>query len=315
MANNFEIRIVKDSSKNEAKLHAMSLEVAKSFLVLVEAVTKIVENTPNNENLTINITEGSVKLLVEGDGVEQLQEDFLNVVKGSTDKVLVDSWRRMQTLFKNNGLEYEAIISTSIKKTRVYDILKENKALRAKPTKRQIPKTNIEFIEGVLIDVGGKNPNIHVEIAGNKRLKINCTEQNAIKARKYLYEKIYLSTWLNKRNGKKEYDFCDSYVVKEDSPFFKYKNFIYQFENAEDELDSLDLVYDECLNLLKLKKYNSLKRFLKLFMYHNTDVNTLHTIKLLTNYFKNNEELKDYAWQFETLFDNKIKNLNKIAKF
>lgn len=313
MANNFEIRIVKDSDKNEAKLHAMSLEVAKSFLVLVEAVTRIVENTPNNEHLTINVKEGSVKLLVEGEGVEQLQEDFLNVVKGSTDKVLVDSWRRMQTLFKQNGLTYEATISTAEHKTRVYDILKSNKALRAKPAKRQIPKTNIEFIEGTLLDVGGKNPNIHVEVSGNMRFKINCTEQNAIKARKYLYQKIYLSCWSYKRQGKKQFDFCDSYVIKDDSPFFKFKKFIYEFENAEDELDSLDMVYDECVSFLKLKKYNSLKRFLKLFMYQGTDVNTLHTITLLNQQFRQNEDLKDYADRFEMLLDTKVKDLNKTS--
>jgi hypothetical protein len=313
MANNFEIRIVKDSEKKDAKLHAMSLEVAKSFLVLIEAVTRIVENTPNNEHLTINVKEGSVKLLVEGEGVEQLQENFINVVKGSTDKTLVDSWRRMQTLFKQNGLTYEATISTLNKKTSVYDILKSNKPLRAKPKKKQIPKTNIEFIDGILLDVGGKNPNIHVEIEGNKKFKINCTEENAIKAREYLYQKIYLSCWSYKKLGKKEYDFCDSYIIKDDSPFFKFKKFIYEFENAEDELDSLDMVYDECLNLLKLKKYNSLKRFLKLFLYHGTDVNTLHTITILTQYFKENEDLKEYADRFEMLLDNKVKNLNKTS--
>lgn len=315
MDNYFEIKIVKDSHKNDADVHSMSLEVAKAFLVLVESVTKIIENTPNNENLRINVKKGSVKLLIQGDGVESLQETFLDVInKGSVDKLLVDSWRTMQSLFKQNGLEYEAVIYTDQKLTRVYDTLKGMKALRAKPIKRQIPKTNIEFFEGTLFKIGGENVSmLHLNIGEKKRIRVSCSKESAGNAKRHLYQPIFISCWTSKKDGKKVYRLCDSYVFKEDSPYYRFKKFIYDFEHAEDELDSLDMVYDECLNLLKEQKYNRLKRFLKLFIDIGTDVNTLHTISLMTHFFKEHEVLKEYALRVETLLDEKVFYLNKTV--
>jgi hypothetical protein len=313
MANHFEIKIVKDSHKNEADVHSMSLEVAKAFLILVESVTKIIENTPNNENLRIDVKKGSVKLLVQGDGIERLQESFLSIVnRGSADKLLVDSWRTMQNLFKQNGLEYEAIISTDQKQTRVYDTLKGIKSLRAKPVKRQIPRTNIQFFEATLFKIGGENlPMLYLNVGDNKRIRVHCSKESAVNAKKHLYQSIYVSCWVSKNEGKMIYKLCDSYIVKDDSPYHHFKEFIHNYEHADDELDSLDMVYDECLTYLKEQKYNRLKRFLKLFMDMSTDANTLHTISLLTHFFKEHQVLKENANRIESLLNAKIQYLNR----
>jgi len=313
MADHFEIRIIKDSNKIDADVHSMSLEVAKAFLVLVESVTKIIENTPDNKSLRINIKKGSVKLLVEGEGIESMQKSFLNIVnKGSADKLLVDSWRTMQNLFKQNGLEYEAIISTNQKQTKVYDTLKGIKALRAKPVKRQIPKTNIEFFEGTLFKIGGENHSIlSLKVGDKKRVRISCSKESAVNAKRFLYQPIYISCWSSNNEGKKVYRLCDSYLIKDDSPYHRFKEFIYKFEHADDELDSLDMVYDECLFYLKERKYIRLKRFLNLFIDMGTDVNTLHTISLLTQFFMEHEILKEYANRIEKLLDAKIQYLNR----
>lgn len=294
----------------------MSLEVAKAFLVLVDSVTKIVENTPNNDHLRISVQEGSVELLVQGEGVETLQDTFLNVIKnGSADKSLVESWRTMQNLFKQNGLEYEAVIQTSKKRTLVYDTLKKHKVLRAKPVKRQLAKTNIEFFEGILYKIGGEpTSTLYLNLHSKKRIRISCSIESSKSAKKYLHQPILVTCWSSSHYGKTVYRFCDSYIAKEDSPYYVFKQFIHTLENTSDELDQLDMIYDEVLEYLKQKKYNRLKRFLKLFLDLGTDVNILHTISLLTQSFKDNTDLKDYASRIETLLDRKIINLNKITK-
>jgi hypothetical protein len=315
MDNKFEIRIKKDSLKQEVHVLSMSLEVAKAFLVLVDSVTKIVENTPNNEQLRISVKEGSVELLVQGEGIEILQNTFLNVIKkGSADKPLVESWRTMQNLFKQNGLEYEAVIQTKSKTTLVYDTLKKHKVLRAKPVKRQLAKTNIEFFEGTLYKIGGEpTSTLYLNLSSNKRIRIGCSIENSKSAKEYLHQPILLSCWSSNHYGKTLYRYCDSYVVKDDSPYYVFKQFINVLENTSDELDQLDMVYDEVLKYLKQKKYNRLKRFLKLFLDLGTDINILHTISLLTQSFKDHVDLKEYANRIESLLERKIIHLNKIT--
>lgn len=315
MDSKFEIKILKDSKKRDTDVNAMSLEVAKAFVVLVDSVTGIVENTPDNNDLTINIEQGSVRLLVEGNGVERLQKNFIDVITvGSVDKPLVESWRNMQSLFKKNGLTYEATISTKEKKTRVYEALKDHDKLRAKPAKRQIPKTNIEFIEGTLVELGGINPNMHIDVGRKNRIKISCTHENANKAKEYLFKTILVSTWSKKKGAKTEYDFCDSYVVSPESSFYKFKKFINDFETTGDELDSLDLLYNQVNDYLKDGKISRLKRFLKLFLHTSTDVNTLHTLMLVMQYLKENSELSFYAKQIEYFFDEKVNQLTRTEK-
>jgi hypothetical protein len=315
MDSKLEIKIIKDSKKDDAELHAMSLEVAKAFLTIVDSVTKIIEQIPDNENLKINIKSGSVTLLVEGDGIDILQKDFLDVIeKGSTDKLMVEPWRNIQNLFRNNGLQYEATISTDKVQTSIFEILKKSKTLRTKPSKRQVAKTNIQFIEGKLIEIGGKSPNIHVELSSNKKITIGCTESNAFKARNYLYQTIFLSSWVQIKNGVKEYELCDSYKVGQDSVYYKLNKFIEEFENAEDEIESLSILHDECRNYLDGKDYGNFRKFLRLFIHHSTDVNTLHTILILGQFFRDNSRLKDQINDMEILFNAKVKNLNKKNK-
>lgn len=312
MDNKLEIKIIKDSNKDDANLHAMSLEVAKAFLILVESVTQIVEQTSNNKDLRINVENGSVALSVEGNGVETLQKDFLEVIEnGSTDKLLVEPWRKIQSLFLTNGLQYSATISTTKRQTSVFEILKKTKTLRTKPQKRKVAKTNIEFIQGKLIEIGGKFPNIHVELPSNKKITIRCTESNAFKARNYLYQTIYLSSWVKNKGDEKEYELCDSYQVNKDSAFFRLKKFIETFETSEDEITSLSLLHDECSDYLDNEDFGNFRKFLRLFIHESTDVNSLHTILILSQFFRNNERLKEHVEALENLFNSKVQNLNK----
>ncbi|RYE29069.1 MAG: hypothetical protein EOP48_32910, partial [Sphingobacteriales bacterium] len=66
MANDrLEFRITKDENNQHIELENMSLDVSKSFLVIIQAVTRIVELTPRNKDLSICIKKGSAVVSVK----------------------------------------------------------------------------------------------------------------------------------------------------------------------------------------------------------------------------------------------------------
>src|SRR4051812_2895028 len=78
--NKLEISIEQDSKKENAELESMTIEVAKAFSVLIDSITKIVDSSPNKEKLKISIEKGSVRIVVKGEGLTQIKNDYLQVV-------------------------------------------------------------------------------------------------------------------------------------------------------------------------------------------------------------------------------------------
>lgn len=213
--NRLEIKVTKDANSKDIDITALSLEAAKSFLVIFESITKIVELTPDSRGVKIQITSGSAVVTAEGKTIAHAKKEFDNILESkSTNKELVDQWRKIQSLFAANGLQYEAAFFEKGKKTAIYDTLKQHHKLRTKPTRQKKMRSEIEFISGKLIAVGGKNPNIHVEVDGKTLPPIACTEANANKAKLYLYQTIRFSTWARESQDAKRFQLCDFIGLK-----------------------------------------------------------------------------------------------------
>jgi hypothetical protein len=113
-----EIKISKDSANNDASLESMSLEVANAFLTVVDAFTKIVQHTPNHDNLKIGVDGNSVSTSIYGAEVDVIKNDFVKVMSRQTsDGEIVEPWRNIQTLFQRNGLTYSAMFTTDDRET------------------------------------------------------------------------------------------------------------------------------------------------------------------------------------------------------
>jgi len=55
--NKLEIAIIKDSNQKDAELEAMNLEVVEAFSVLIQSLTKIIQNSPNKASLQVKVIE------------------------------------------------------------------------------------------------------------------------------------------------------------------------------------------------------------------------------------------------------------------
>lgn len=304
-----EIKITKDINEKDIDLKAMSLRAAQSFLLLFESITKIVELTPENKEIKIQITSGSAVIAAEGETVTKAKKEFEKILENkSTNKELVEQWRRIQTVFTANGLQYEANFFVKGERTSFYDVLRNRKSLRAKPIASKKFTTELEFLTGKLIAVGGKNPNIHVEVDGKALPPVACTEMNASKAKAYLYQTILFSAWVKESQGNKRYTLCDSYA--NEKIYGELKSFITEFYSSE-QIGALKTLHYQCREYLDNQDYGKLRKFLRLFVHDTTDINILKTILIVTQSVSEHERLKIIIETIQELFDKKFKYLKK----
>jgi hypothetical protein len=308
--NRLELKIITDSNNNETDLAAMSLAEAKAFVIMIEAVTKIVEFTPNNENLTIEIKKGSACVIAHGDNLTHIDALLDEILTNKSNDKLVEPLRQLQTLFLNNGLHYEGKLEIGVNVRPIYNMLREAKKIKKYSVHRPAIQTSIVFPVGKLLAVGGKIPNIHIE-TGDLRIPIGCTENNANKAKYFLYKDISLSAWVKDNGETKRFEMCDSYFDTQQDLFIDFQNFIQDFSNAENEIESLKKLHFKCREFLDKKEYGNFRKFLRLFNHESTDVNTLKTILIITQSFKHNEKLQELRKSLKEHFDKKINSYRK----
>lgn len=306
--NRLEFKITHDLDNKDVQLENMSLEIAQAFVVLIQSVAGIVELTPKNKNLKISIRKGSAVVCVEGPEVKILEKRFKQVIENkSSNGELVKKWRNIQTLLSNNGIGYEANFFEKNKPVSILAQLTSSKKIRAKRKENPPIATNIEFMSGKLIAVGGKNPNIHVEISKNEKpVIIGCTELKANKAKVFLYNKIWLSVWSTKKGNDTEYEMCDSYWDTQSNIFNDFSSFIIALGKSHNEIESLKMLHYKCQEILISQNYGIYRKFLRLFNTETSDLNTLKTLLIVSRPFKEHERLKAIIDELDTIFQKKL---------
>lgn len=294
---------------SDVSLASMPIDVAISFTSLVEALTKIANLTLGNDNLKVQIREGSAVACIYGTSLENTVAEYKEVVENrSTNKDLVEEWRNIQEIFKANGLAYEAYYNIGGVTTDILQPLKAAKRLRVRASEPKKYHTTLQFFSGELIENGGKRPNIHVDIEGVGEKTIACTKLSAQKANVYLYSKIHFSAWVSESDDDVEYQLCDSYSTPE--AFENYRSFINDFYSMP-LLDALKVLHYKCRDYLDAKEYKRLRRFLRLFDHQSVDVNFLKTILIITQGFKEQEDLSGIRNSIKEKFDNRMKAIRK----
>lgn len=311
--NKFEISIERDSDNNDAKLDAMSVEVAKAFLVLVESLTKIVENSPNSNTLKIEVHKGSVRVGISGIGLTEVKNTFIQVSNNqSSDQVAVASWRNIQKLLKSNHLAYKEDAVVDDQKLNLLSILKNRDYFRTKDREKPALQTEIKFFEGSLEQMGGiSTNNIHLKLSDAKVVVIDCTPEQLQKSKRYFKQIALVSAWQLPGIDKPKLKLCNSYYHDDLPMVNKFKAFFYEFENSDTEIESLERLHTECINYLQQRDFRTTKKFLQLFNHDSIHLSIIHTLLMLVAPHKNNEQIKTVYNTLIDLFNKRVKKLNR----
>ena len=298
-----EFKINSDSHKRHVSPNSMSLEAAKSFKVLMESLSRIIELSANGNDYELKITDNSLGIAVIGNEiVGKIKTDFeLLTNNNSIDEQLLKPWNRIRQLIIRNGLDYDAcFFDINGKKDQILSKIKSRPIFKH-PIEQNILPT-LKFISGKLIDAGGKLPNLHIETEQQPTITISCTENEAKAATLFLYNNVYISVWEEKpQHNKTKHKLCDIYECA--NLFDGLNGFIADFKNEADEIKALKKLHYKCRDYLDKKDYKTFNIFLKLFNNPSTDVNELNTILIITRSFNENYIFWEERTKLKALFD------------
>jgi hypothetical protein len=298
-----KLTIIEDSNGEHVHLKNMSLKESKALVILLDALTNIIEQSTDSEEVKLQVVEGSIELVADTteEVITDIEAGFQQVFSNrSANKELVEGWRKVQDLVKANGLYYDAVFYYGSRPVSILDKLIKSKRFKTKSTRKRA-EYELLFIDGRLNENGGNIPNLHVIDNDGKKYTIDCTEPQARKVNSLLYQPIKLSAW-SKVTAIANYNFCDFYLEK------------YVFDDFKDFIKSNENDYDSFLNKLHYKiksylddqDYKTLNQFLKLFIHVSTEASTLKTILIITKAFRNNIEIKTIRQDIKELLERKL---------
>jgi len=297
----FEFKILNDKDGSETNLDNLSLRESKAFLVLLESMISIAENTGISDDFEIKIEKGSACVAIESSDLSPLVMEYSNILKNESNNAeAVQAFRNVQNLFWNNGLTYSSKIKTmSNVSSNIFNEISKARTFRTKSIKRS-REYQITFLEGNLQEIGGKNPNFHI-VKNGKTIKIECLEQEAQRIKDELYKTIRLSVIETKlANNRSLYKFIDFYRDVNDYKF--YQNLIertYEF----DHLDFLREINKLVKDTLRSEDYTKTRQILKLFNNHFTDDSILKTILIITKHFSERSEIKHIRKSIKSILE------------
>lgn len=310
--NKIEFKIVKDAKGKDVDLAAMSMVATRSLITLMQSLTNILSESANDQNVKIQILKGSATLVAEASEaiIKKVHKDFDDITQNkSSNKYLVENWLSIQSLIQENGLEYEANFYTRSSKVPVVEKIKSAKKFRVKTTRQRLPSdTDLIFLSGKLIEVGGKIPNIHI-VTGNSEEKytVGCEENEAIKVNKFLYQTVMLSVWRTKKaNGVIKYSFCDFYT--EEVIYNLFTELIKDF-NKKEEVEALVLLHGKFREYIESRNFGYLRKLMRLFNHDSVSASTLKTILIITKSLKDHEEVSQLRQPLKEKLESKIGTL------
>lgn len=301
-----EFKIITDSNGKKIELDNLTVEAAQALMVFVESLTKIAEQSSNPEKVKISVTPGSACVALEApeEEIREIENEMKVVSRNkSTKKAFVEPLRAMQVLISNNGLGYEANVIKNNHKTPILDLFKQKRRFQLAPKEKIKSEFSIAFFDGKLIEVGGKNPNIHILI-NDKKQTVSCSEEQARKVNSFLYNDIKISAWEQKVKGQKSvYTFCDNYV--NDSLYDELKVFVDNNLQKEGTAPLKDIHY-KLRDYFNSKKFGEANKLIKLFCNDNVDIGRLRTILVIAKSFRDNDKLKESLSIIENVLQDKI---------
>jgi hypothetical protein len=304
-----ELKIISDSNGKSIELDNLSIQAAKSLNTFLDSLINIADRVSikNRESLKIKVKKGSASVAIEGftSDIETIGKNFEEVANNkSSNKDLVNSWRAIQYVILANGLNYEANIITPQKGIiSLIDKIKLGSEFKAK-SKRNKSDTNIAFLKGKLIAIGGLNPNFHLYNENQEETIVHCDEETAKKINSFLYNEIYVSTWCKSVPGTKpNHTYGDLYI--NESNYIEFRDFITK-EKSKNDSEEFIKIHDKIKEIIEHQDFGKLIKFLRLYNHPSVEVATLKTILVNTKAFNFNPDIFDIRNSLKKILERKI---------
>jgi hypothetical protein len=306
MENRIEFIISKDSQGRDVSLENMPLEAARALKIFLDALTEVANLQTDSSEITLSIKPGSIcaELTAPPSQFEEIYNGLDDVINHrSRNKDYVKAYRSVQKTIKANGLGYEVNVIKDNREIPIINSFKAHKEFRVSRGPARQQEVSLEFINGKLIDIGGKNPNFHIDLPEGL-LKVNCTEREAQKVNSFLYNTVYFSAWkYSKRGQKPTYYFCDHYI--DITQYNEYKSFYVLNDQTEGTL-RFHQIHDKLVELIQRHGISSSRKIIRLYKNENVENGKIRTILVTLKSFKHTNELVEIIEDLASILRNKL---------
>jgi hypothetical protein len=248
-------------------LSNFDLNSAKALNIILTNLGKIAKQYREDEKkINFNLNDCCIEVSCLTDAPSTMSEKIYNDYEevngsGSSNEELVSAYREIQKLLKEDSLNFEF----NINRNDVADKIKSANYYRVATDKFEFKR--VVFRKVKLINAGGKDPNLNVELIGNtETLTISCNEIEAKNATKFLYEEIFLSfREYSNKNGKIKRVFVDVYDNSDD--LIHYKEDYLKLLNSVTINNNINLLVNYTFDIIGEGHIKTFEKMLKLFIH------------------------------------------------
>lgn len=311
MLNRLEI-ILTEANDKPVSLRSMSLEALDSFMTVMSSLKSIAESNNKQKELVFSISEGSALCAVEAPApiMDSIYSGMNTAIKGnSNDKVITKHLRLIQGELKRDKFNYKFRYNNKKETIDLHPILIKSTKIALK-RKSKLPYTHkLVVCEGLLNQIGGKDPNYHFNSGISESKTIDCTKEDAMKVNKFLYQNvkslILCKEWV-KADKKTEYFHK---VILEEKIARDIRSFLKLYNKEENILNKLTITHDYIDDMFENSDRGH--EFLKcLLLAFNDNVFNLSEIKTLLVISKPFKEHKDIKYARKELLETYEKKRN-----
>lgn len=289
MASKLELSL-EEANGELVSLKNLSGEALSSFLAVVGSLKAMIEEQSDESQFIYRIVEGSASFIAESKNevLNSFYGEFNSTVKeGSYDKSFVGNLKRIQSYLKseNLGFKFYYYPNGSPKIDLKEKVVTSR--IRSKRTKNKF-SFKLEIVSGLLNQIGGNNPNYHLDHGNNKKLTIFCEKEEAISIREFLYKNIKCLVETKAYSSLDKEDVYNHKIVLDDKTLTIIRPFINEYNKIVDIIKKLEFIHEYTLKVSQDK--DSLLKFLKTltigFSSQNFHQSEIKTVLILTKPFK-----------------------------
>lgn len=295
MSNRLEI-ILSEANEKAVSLSSMSSDALDSFMAVMQSLKSIAEANIIKEELLFSISEGSALCAVEAPAMymDSMYNQMNLAIKGQSNDVdLTKHLRTIQKHLKDESFAYQFKYKGQSNIVDLHQKIINAKRISVKKNSNPY-RYKLKVLTGYLNQIGGTNPNYHFDHGLKESVVIDCTREDAIEVKKYLYEDVetlLICKEYNSKNKKNEYYHK---IILEKRLSYIFKSFIKSYYNCENLLDQLTFIYNLVDENFKSSKngHEILKILLIAFNDKNLHLSELKTLLVISKPFKEHRDIK-----------------------
>lgn len=279
----------------QVSLQRLTPAALDSFITVMNSLKAIAKAVDPTENITFSITEGSVKgcLLADNQLLEEIYSELEIALQGeSHDEKITENLRTIQKELKNNSFTYSFLYQRGGSPIEFHTRLKSASTIRLKP-RRDLPEFRLQIKQGVLNQIGGQNPNYHIDYGNGDKITISCTQEQTLNS---LIHEIYgsISALVIRKkwpNSERKPEYFHKIILPENvaGALIQFLNEYYLKVNLVDKLTFLHSFLDDIIRQDKENGLILLRHLLIGFNDNNLHLSELKTLLVISKPFKQND--------------------------